>query len=334
MQFLRYLDAQGIQVSVGHAVSWGTSCDALVVSSAIQADHPLIIQAKNRGIPVFHRAEFLARLTQGRMLIAITGTHGKTTTTALVVHLLKHAGFNPGYMIGGHLVGEQGQVQASWGQDDYFVIEADESDRSFLHYTPNIVLAHNLDDDHLAADESLSDLSKLFTDWINALPAGTKILLGVDDDAVKVMATALVHACHSYAIDAPADYVAQMTDSSPEGACFSWVLPGGERAAVQTQLFGRHNVMNGLAALSLVHILGIPIASYADHIKLFRGVHRRFQWCGHWPIQKDLIPCIDDYGHHPTALKATASTMRSTLAQPSFCLVFPTPPFHTYGQTF
>ena len=306
----RRLAGLGIQIYKGHGETNVEDADVLVVSSAIAAENPELVAARERRVPVVPRAEMLGELMRFRRGIAVAGTHGKTTTTSLVASVLAEGGLDPTFVIGGQLLAAG--ANARLGTGEYLVAEADESDGSFLLLNPVIAIVTNIDADHLenyAGDYTL--VKKAFADFLHRLPFYGVAVLCVDDAEVDELAQATARRTLTYAIEREADVRA--SDLRQDGARmhFALHLPDSAALPVTLNLPGRHNVQNALAAAAVGWQLGVDPAAIAHALGAFQGVGRRFQIRGELALDKGTALLVDDYGHHPRELAAVFAAARS-----------------------
>jgi UDP-N-acetylmuramate--alanine ligase len=303
------LRALGVPVAIGHDSRNVGRADVVVVSSAVRAGNPELVEASLRGIPVIPRAEMLAEVMRLKDGIAIAGTHGKTTTTSLVAHLLQAAGLDPTIVVGGRVIGagEEGErTGARLGDGPFLVAEADESDGSFLHLSPVIAVVTNVEAEHLDHHGSVEALEDAFAAFLARLPFWGTAVLCLDDPGVQRLLARVGRRRITYGLLAQADFVAHEVSSDGQGMAFA--VRKHERALgrVRLPLAGRHNVANALAALAVADELSVPFALAAEALATFRGVERRFETKG----VVAGIRVVDDYGHHPTELRATLAAAR------------------------
>ncbi len=322
----------GIKVFIGHrAQNLRPEVDAVVVSSAIPADNPEWQEALRRGIPVFKRAEWLGKMMAGKTGIALAGTHGKTTTTALTAYLLQEAGQSPSYIIGGYV--PQLKTNAAAGQGDAFVIEADEYDHTFLGFRPNIAAVTTIEWDHPDIFPSPQALQADFEQFVAQVPPDG-LVIGCGDD--PVVRRVIRHArCRTvtYGLEAENDWQATGLRLNEDGGYNFTVLCRDEtyRPALAGVEFGlavpgRHNVRNALAGLIIAVERGIAPAQAADIIRRFQGVGRRFELKG----EMHGVIVIDDYAHHPTEIRATLAAARDRFGDRPLWVVFQP---HTFSRT-
>ncbi len=336
--FAADLQSAGINVFIGHNSSNVTGADWVVRSSAITDDNEEVKAAQQAGIPVYKRADFLGQLMVDKNGIAIAGTHGKTTTTAMIAWMLYAMKRDPSFIVGGTL--SNLKVNARAGKGDAFVIEADEYDRMFLGLKPQIEVVTNLEHDHPDCYPTFEDMYAAFESFVDLLPSdGTLIACADDKGAVTLLSHARQKglAVISYSVHA------ERTINSPQwmqarapkpntrgGYDFSAMTNVGMAAAsivnVSLQVPGEHNVRNALAALSVAATMGLPLQEAADALGEFTGTGRRFEVRG----EKRGVVVVDDYAHHPTEIKATLSAAKARYPGKRIWAVWQP---HTYSRT-
>jgi UDP-N-acetylmuramate--alanine ligase len=331
---LRRLAALGIQTHVGHSAENVKSADAVVTSTAVKADNPEVLVARSRHIPVVPRAVMLAELMRMKQGIAIAGTHGKTTTTSLVASVLAEAGLDPTFVIGGRL--NSAGTNAKLGTGDYIVVEADESDASFLNLLPVMSVVTNIDADHMETyGHDFEKLKSAFVEFLHRMPFYGTAIVCSDDPGVKSIVDQLARPVTTYgleegaqirAIDVRADNgKMHFTVQRRNGV----VLPD---LPIVLNLPGLHNVLNALAAVSVAVELGVDDAAVQRALAHFKGVGRRFQRYGEVKLLKQAgsFTLIDDYGHHPVEMAATLAAARGAFPGRRLVLAFQP---HRYSRT-
>jgi UDP-N-acetylmuramate--alanine ligase len=331
---LRRLAALGIQTHVGHSADNVKSADAVVTSTAVKADNPEVLVARSRHIPVVPRAVMLAELMRMKQGIAIAGTHGKTTTTSLVASVLAEAGLDPTFVIGGRL--NSAGTNAKLGTGDYIVVEADESDASFLNLLPVMSVVTNIDADHMETyGHDFEKLKSAFVEFLHRMPFYGTAIVCSDDPGVKSIVDQLARPVTTYgleegaqirAIDVRADNgKMHFTVQRRNGV----VLPD---LHIVLNLPGLHNVLNALAAISVAVELGVDDAAVQRALAHFKGVGRRFQRYGEVKLLKQAgsFTLIDDYGHHPVEMAATLAAARGAFPGRRLVLAFQP---HRYSRT-
>jgi UDP-N-acetylmuramate--alanine ligase len=345
----------GARVAIGHDAAHVGSADVVVVSSAVRRDNPEILAAQARGVPVIPRAEMLAEVMRLKDGIAVAGTHGKTTTTSLIAHLLAEAGLDPTVVVGGRVIGStateatqrantqrptgareaersserpasgpapaklaqtaRSEPQASGasersgarlGQGPFLVAEADESDGSFLHLSPVIAVITNVEPEHLDHYGTAEALESAFAAFANRLPFWGRAVLCIDDPGVQRLLPRIARRRTTYGFSAQADWLAH--DFARDGAGTRFAVKRGGEALGEARLRipGRHNVANALAALAVASEVEVPFARAAEALASFAGVERRFEHKG----TARGVRVVDDYGHHPTEIRATLAAAR------------------------
>jgi len=325
----RRLQSLGAQVFAQHAAENIAGADALVVSSAIGNDNPEIVAARARRIPIVPRAEMLAELMRLKQGIAIAGTHGKTTTTSLVASVLAAGGLDPTFVIGGRL--NSAGVNARLGAGEYIVVEADESDASFLHLSPVIAVVTNIDNDHMETyGHDLARLRQAFVEFVARLPFYGRAVLCIDDPRVREILPLVSKPILGYGFAADAQVRAR--DVHPDGTGMRFMVEREQRPplAIHLNLPGEHNVRNALAAIAVAQELGLADTAIQEALAGFKGVGRRFARMGEVPIAGGTFTLVDDYGHHPVEMAATLSAARGAFPGRRIVLAFQP---HRYTRT-
>ena len=329
----RRLAALGIQTYVGHAAENVTGADAVVTSTAVQSDNPEVIRAREMKIPIVPRALMLAELMRLKQGIAIAGTHGKTTTTSLVASVLAEAGLDPTFVIGGRL--NSAGANARLGSGDHIVVEADESDASFLNLLPVMAVVTNIDADHMETyGHDFGKLKKAFVDFLHRMPFYGAAILCTDDPAVRDICEQVTCPITSYGFNEDAEVRAVNVRAVGGQMHFTVqrrngvVLPDME---VVLNLPGLHNVLNALSAIAVAVELNIPDVAVVKALAEFKGVGRRFQRYGDLALpQGGTVTVIDDYGHHPVEMAATLAAARGAFPGRRLVLAFQP---HRYTRT-
>ncbi|MGI8336833.1 UDP-N-acetylmuramate--L-alanine ligase [Actinomadura scrupuli] len=315
-ELLTQLKDLGAQVFIGHAAGHLGDADTVVISTAIREDNPELVAARQGGLRVLHRSAALAALMAGRRAVAVAGTHGKTTTTSMLTVALQHAGADPAYCIGGQLVTTG--LGADEGGGDVFVAEADESDGSFLMYTPAIAVVTNIEADHLDNYGGFEKVKENFTLFAERIEPGGVLVAGVDDPVVRELAAAARArglSVRTYGEAADADL--RVTGFTPRGLGsrftieFSEAAGGGAAAAIELTVPGRHNALNATAAFAVAHVLGCDPAAVRDGLAGFGGAMRRLELKG----EAGGAQVFDSYAHHPTELTADLEATRDYVVQ-------------------
>ncbi len=330
---LRRLVSLGIQTHVGHDAAHVARAHAVVTSTAVQAGNPEVLRARELRIPVVPRALMLAELMRLKQGIAIAGTHGKTTTTSLVASVLAQAGLDPTFVIGGRL--NSAGANARLGSGNYIVVEADESDASFLNLLPVMAVVTNIDADHMETyGHDFGRLQQAFVDFLHRMPFYGTAILCTDDPAVRAIVDQVTCPITSYGFDEGAQ-VRAVDVRAVDGQMHFTVqrrngvtLPDME---VVLNLPGRHNVLNALSAIAVAVELNIDDAAVQTALAEFKGVGRRFQRYGdHALAQGGMVTVVDDYGHHPVEMAATLAAARGAFPGRRLVLAFQP---HRYTRT-
>ncbi len=301
----RRLAALGATVFQGHAPHNVGDADVVVYSSAVRLDNPEIAAARERGIPVIRRAEMLAELMRLKYGIAVAGAHGKTTTTSMIATVLAHGGLDPTTVVGGKLDSLGGS--AKLGQGEFLVAEADESDGSFLKLSPTIAVVTNIDREHLDHYRDLAQIRETFLEFINRVPFYGLAVLCLDDPHIPGLLPRVEKRVLTYGLTPQAELQAQEIRLREHGAVFQVLHHKDHLGEIRLPLPGTHNVLNALASLGVGLELGVPFQTAADALGSFSGVQRRFQLKG----TIDDIMVIDDYGHHPSEIRATLQAAKA-----------------------
>ncbi len=323
------LERLGARIRIGHTAQNVGDADVLVVSTAVQADNPEVLEAKARRIPIVQRAQMLAELMRFRYAIAVAGTHGKTTTTSMVASVLAEGGLDPTFVIGGRL--KSADTNARLGTGKYLVAEADESDASFMHLQPMIAIVTNVDNDHLGTHEGdFERLKQSFVDFLHNLPFYGLAVICADDSNASGLIPQIARPVTTYGIEALADVRAVNVVREGMRTRFDVERRGTSAVSVQLNLPGIHNVLNALAAIAVATELGVSDQAIQSALESFHGVDRRLQQYGDVQTAMGRVTLIDDYGHHPTELAATLEAIRQGWPQRRIVLAFQP---HRYTRT-
>ena len=322
---LRRLAGLGIKTYVGHAADNLATVDAVVTSTAVKADNPEVVAAREKRIPVVPRALMLAELMRLKRGIAIAGTHGKTTTTSLVACVLAEAGLDPTYVIGGRL--NSAGTNAKLGSGDYIVVEADESDASFLNLLPVMAVVTNIDADHMETyGHDFGKLKAAFVDFLHRMPFYGTAILCTDDAAVRDIIAQVSCPVTRYGFNEDAQVRAVDVRHVNGQMHFTVQRRNGVTLPdlpVVLNLPGEHNVLNALSAIAVAVELDIPDAAVQKALAEFNGVGRRFQRYGDVPAAAGgHFTLIDDYGHHPVEMAATLAAARGAFPGRRLVLAF------------
>jgi UDP-N-acetylmuramate--alanine ligase len=316
------LTREGATIFYAHAAENVGNAHVVVTSSAVRRDNPEILEAERRKIPVIPRAEMLAELARLKYSIAIAGTHGKTTTTSMIATILDRAGYDPTVVVGGLLntIGSNARL----GKGEYIVLEADESDGSFLLLSPTMAVVTNIEADHLDHYKDLAEIQEAFLLFANKVPFYGATVLCLDDPVVQSLIPRLKRRFVTYGTAAQADV--SILESAPNGlgSTFKLRYNGGTTQTFELRVPGVHNVLNATAAFAATRDMGVEPSVIAAGLREFQGVDRRFQIkCS------DGITVVDDYAHHPTEVRATLSAAKAGAFRRIFAVFQP----HRYTRT-
>ena len=330
---LRRLAGLGIKTFVGHAAENVAGTDAVVTSTAVQGDNPEVLAAREKKIPVVPRALMLAELMRFKQGIAIAGAHGKTTTTSLVTSVLAEAGLDPTFVIGGKL--NSAGANAKLGHGDYIVVEADESDASFLNLLPVMAVVTNIDADHMETyGHDFGRLKQAFVDFLHRMPFYGRAILCVDSPAVREILPRLARPVTTYGFAEDAQVRAVNVRAEAGRMRFTVRRQNGQSypdLEVVLSLPGEHNVLNALSAVAVAMELEISDEALLRALEGFKGVGRRFQRYGELPAADgNMFTVIDDYGHHPVEMAATLAAARGAFPGQRLVLAFQP---HRYSRT-
>jgi len=321
----------GARVAIGHDAAHVADADAVVVSAAVKPDNPEVTAARERRIPVVPRALMLAELMRLKQGVAVAGTHGKTTTTSLAASVLAEGGLDPTFVIGGRLTAAASNARL--GAGDFIVVEADESDASFLHLLPVMAVVTNIDADHMETYEhDFARLKAAFVQFLQNLPFYGAAILCADDAHVREIMPSVSKPIVTYGFAADAMVRAEGVEPCNGQMCFRAFRDGIAGALdVRLNLPGRHNVQNALAAIAVATELGVPDAAILKALAEFHGVGRRFQRYGDLQLAGGgHFTLVDDYGHHPAEMAATLEAARGAFPGRRVVLAFQP---HRYTRT-
>ncbi len=324
---LERLAALGAAVVVGHDPGHVRDVDAVVVSAAVGANDAELAAARAARVPVVRRADLLAELMRTRLGIAVAGTHGKTTTTAMVGAVLDAGGLDPTVVAGGRVAWFSGHGRLGAGR--FLVCEADEFDQSFLALRPVWSVVTNVEPEHLECYGSVAALETAFADFAGSIPFYGSAVICVDDPGARRLSVRLDRRVVTYGLAADAEVRADAVTSDPAGSRFRVVARGAELGEARMPLPGRHNVANALAAIAVGLELGLPFGTVRDRLARFTGVARRFEILG----ERDGVTVVDDYAHHPTEVRATLEAARQAFPGRRLVAVFQ-PHLYTRTQEF
>ncbi len=320
------LNTLGVTIYVGHAAEHVQGAEMVVASSAIPEGNIEIVAARAAGIPVLRRQQFLPLLLTGRTVVAVAGTHGKTTTTAMITEILLAAGLDPSCIVGGVLASLGGNARR--GAGPYFVIEADEYERMFHGLAPHVAVVTNLEMDHPDCFRDLDDLVEAFCHFLENVPPGGQIIACADSPAVRQVLAACAWAVPvtTYGLSVDADYRLDPPQMDGQGRMLCRVWHGDQEwAAFTLGMAGVHNALNATAAALAAERCGVPASEAGRQLAAYRGTQRRFELKG----EAGGVTVVDDYAHHPTEIRATLAAAR--LRYPGRRIVAVFQP-HTYSR--
>ena len=324
------LESRGIKVHIGHAEGNVGNADVVVSSSAVNEANPEVAAARAARIPVVPRAEMLAELMRYRHGIAVAGTHGKTTTTSLVANIFAEAGLDPTFVIGG-LVNSVGS-NAQLGASRFLIAEADESDASFLHLQPMVAVVTNIEADHMETyGGDFSVLRRTYLEFLHNLPFYGVAVLCVDDPVIRDMLPDVTRQVITYGVAEDADYrISEVMRDGPSTR-FTLNRPGTQSALlIDLNMPGTHNVLNAAAAVAVACDEGLDDQSIQRGLVGFTGVGRRFTQMGELHLPGGVAQLVDDYGHHPTEVRATLESSRQVWPDRRIVMIYQP---HRYSRT-
>ena len=326
----RRLAELGAKIALAHAAANVDGADAVVVSTAVGSDNPEVMAARAKRVPIVPRALMLAELMRLKQGVAIAGTHGKTTTTSLVASVLAEGGLDPTFVIGGRL--NAAGSNARLGSGEFIVVEADESDASFLHLQPVLAVVTNIDTDHMETyQHDFARLKQAFVQFLQNLPFYGSAILCVDDPNVREILPFVSKPVVTYGFAAEAAVRADAVEHAAGTMRFRALRDKAAPLEVTLNLPGRHNVQNALAAIAVATELQVPDAAIQQALADFHGVGRRFQRCGEAALAGGgHFTLIDDYGHHPAEMTATLAAARGAFPGRRIVLAFQP---HRYTRT-
>jgi len=327
---IKRLTNAGAIVFIGHSESNIDGADVVVKSSAVTVENPEIASARKRGIPVVRRAEMLAELMRYRHGIAIAGTHGKTTTTSLITAILAEAGRDPTFVVGGR-VNSVG-TNAKLGGSRYLVAEADESDASFLHLQPMVSVVTNIEADHMETyGFDFEVMKKTYIEFLHNLPFYGLAVMCIDDEVIRGLLVDVARPLLTYGFSDDAAYRISDLRADKRQCHFVIDRPDGLSSLnISLNIPGRHNALNAAAAIAVASDEGISDQAIIDGLSKFGGVGRRFEVIGNYPVAGGNAMLVDDYGHHPTEVKATIQAVRDGWPEKRLVMVFQP---HRYTRT-
>jgi UDP-N-acetylmuramate--alanine ligase len=318
------LAALGARIFEGHRAENVAEVNVVVTSTAVRADNPEVSEARRRGIPVIPRAEMLAELMRLKYGVAVAGSHGKTTTTSMVAMILGKGGLDPTVVVGGRL-GVLGSG-ARLGKGEFMVAEADESDRSFLKLSPTVAVVTNIDREHLDTYRDLADVQEAFLGFLNKVPFYGAGVVCLDDGPVQDILHRVERRIVTYGLSRQAEVGATEVELGPMGSRYVATHGGQTLGPLEVAVPGAHNVLNSLAAVAVGLELGVAFSAIQEGLASFTGVDRRFQIRG----EAGGVLVVDDYGHHPTEIRATLEALRNRAAGRRTVVLFQP---HRYTRT-
>ena len=316
------LNSLGAKIFIGHNEKNVRNSDVVVYSSAVNISNPEMKAAKSLNITLIPRAEMLSSLMRGFQSIAVAGSHGKTTTTSLIADVFVRAKLDPTFIIGGKILGQENK--SILGTGEYLIVEADESDASFLHLNPEISVVTNIDNDHLDYYENnLEKLDATFLQFLENLPFFGSAIICIDSERSKKVFEILSRPKISYGFNKKADYFIKDLKQQATFQKFKIIRNStGKEISIELTLSGKHNALNATAAFIVAQKAGINTKVIKDSFKNFGGVSRRLEFKADLKIDGKSATLIDDYGHHPTELKATIEALKSSSPNKKICMIF------------
>jgi UDP-N-acetylmuramate--alanine ligase len=318
-----FLEKLGITITYSHEAKNIGDADVVVYSSAVKQDNPELIAARTKKIPAIPRAEMLSELMKMKFSVAVAGTHGKTTTTSLIGHVLSAGGFDPTVIVGGRVLGVG--VNAYVGKGEYLVAEADEFDRSIMRFYPTMAVITSIEAEHMECYRDLDDLHDCFVEFASRVPFYGSIIYCLDDPGLQQIRDRFSRPSISYGFSRHADLHASDVTFLPNGSEFMCHNNGKPLGKVKVPLFGKHNVLNSMAAIATALDLEMPFDKVVAAIASFPGVGRRMEFAG----ETNGIKAYDDFAHHPTEIKSTLEGVRQSFANRLVVVFQP----HLYSRT-
>ncbi len=300
-----YLSSLGIKIYIGHSPENVKDADVMVISTAIKEDNVEVIYAKEIGIPVIKRAEMLAELMRMKYSIAVSGAHGKTTTTSMIGEVLEDAGFDPTVIVGGRVMGAQSGARV--GKSNFLVAEADESDMSFLKLFPTIAIITNIDMEHIDTYGTMDNIKKAFVEFANKVPFYGSVVINLDWETNTEILPLIERKKITYGLSRQADVRAENVELNGFSSTYDLFINNEHSGRVHLNVPGIHNVINSLSVFAVALELEIPAAKVIKGLAKFKGVRRRLEVKG----KKNGIMVIDDYGHHPTEIVTTLKAIKN-----------------------
>lgn len=314
----------GATICYGHREKNVGNAQVVVISTAVNQNNPEVVYSRKNKIPVIPRIEMLAEIARLKYTIAVAGTHGKTTTTSMVATILQEGGLDPTFIVGGKI--NHLQSGAKLGRGEFLVAEADESDGSFLKLPPTISIITNIDNDHLDYYGTVKNLHKAFIEFANRVPFYGCTIVCMDDPGVRMVLPNLSRRIVTYGINSESDFFARDVSSTESGTQFTLLHHGKFLGSVRLKVSGRHNILNSLASIACGMELKIPFKTIVAALSKHESVARRLEVKG----EKNGTYWVDDYGHHPTEIKATLSALRDKYPGKKLVVLFQP---HRYSRT-
>ncbi len=318
------LKSLGAKIFYGHEASHIAGAQVVVTSSAVSSQNPEVLEAGKKHIPLISRAEMLSEIGRMKKTVTIAGSHGKTTTTSMTAMALSAAKANPTMIIGGRL--KNIHAGAKLGASDYLVIEADESDGSFVHFSPLAAIVTNIDNDHLDFHKTMDALKASFIQHLKRLPFYGAAILCADNPLLQEISKSLSKPVITYGFGKSSEWTAKNIHLSKDGSDFDAFFKGKKMSKIHLSVPGKHNVLNSLAAFAAGDFLGFDLKLLAEGLSEFKGVGRRLDFIG----RAGKIEFVDDYGHHPTEIKATLAAVSNLWKAKRVVVVFQP---HRYSRT-
>ncbi|MGN1394717.1 MAG: UDP-N-acetylmuramate--L-alanine ligase [Succinivibrionaceae bacterium] len=324
-----HLESKGIKIFIGHNESNITGANVVVLSSAIKKNNPEWLAAEQTRIPIVRRAEMLAELMRYRFGIAVAGTHGKTTTTSLIASIFAEAGLDPTFVIGGLL--NSAGVNARLGSGKYLIAEADESDASFLHLQPMCSVVTNIEADHMDTyGGDFNALKSTFVEFLHNLPFYGVAVVCIDDPVIRELLPQIGRTIITYGISEDSDLRISNFKQENDHSSFTVTRKNGSSLNVKLSLPGFHMVLNACAAIAVATENGISDTAILDSLAKFQGVGRRFEQYGEFDTGNGKVMLVDDYGHHPSEVRATINAVRNGWPDRRLVMIFQP---HRYTRT-
>ncbi|MFA4830192.1 MAG: UDP-N-acetylmuramate--L-alanine ligase [Thermodesulfovibrionales bacterium] len=301
------LHSLGIKIYIGHKAENVDEAHVVVISSAVSKDNPEVVAAKEKAIPVIPRAEMLAELARMKYGVLIAGAHGKTTTTSLISTVLAHGGLDPTVVIGGRLMATGSNARL--GQGDFLIAEADESDGSFLKLSPTIAVVTNIDREHMDFFKTMDSLREAFLSFMNKVPFYGAAIVCIENEEIRRLVPSVHRRCITYGLSSDADIYAVDINKGFMSVSFDVMHKGKNLGNFSIPVPGLHNVLNSLACIAVAMELKMETGKVKEALNKFSGIQRRFELKG----DEKGVKVFDDYGHHPTEIKATLRAAKEGL---------------------